>query len=548
MKWKGYNQVVQGWISQVEKYHGKEAEQTLNYAEKIKKFGESAGDDALLGFSYYYIGETYYILNELETFFQYIMQGMEYLQRSGQWRLAAKACNLLGITSNNQGNATFALDYYLSGVSICEKQGLLLERAILEYNIGAIYVSYCEYNRAIHYFESSWNRFQTLDEIEGLASYKSVVSISLASCYMELFDLDRAEHCLSQIKKEGDGKLKDTDELYFLCIQAKYYNILPNVELRDKNIEEIEKRLDSHVPVLEIFDDFYNYCQMLLEIDKLKEFWKILEVLEAAVKPTKLANLQRKLLNLKLEYYKKMGDNSGFLQAAGLYYELSRLKEKGEKIVIGSMLDVRCSLEEARKKQSQVEAENQMLQYQSETDSLTGIANRMRLNREAEEAFERAVCAKRYLAVEMLDVDYFKEYNDNYGHQQGDQCLIAIAQEIRKLTEYGSIFCARYGGDEFVLIYEGYSPERVNSLSQELKENISSLKLEHKFSRVAPVVTISQGICCDIPRREDKVWDFLHSADVMLYQIKRSNRNGISMGLCQREKAAESLQQGQARI
>lgn len=423
------NQLVQEWIAKVEAYRGKEADKTLEFAEKIKSYGEETQDEKLLGLSYYYIAETYYMLNDVENFFQFIMQGMEYLQRSKQWELSAKACNLLGIASNNQGNAPFALDYYLSGTAVCDRHGLFLVKAMIEYNIGTIYINYGEYNRAIHYFESSWEGFQKMPQEDAYYEYKSAVYISLASCYLENSNLEKAEHYLSQIKNEWADKLNDLYELYFLCVEARYYNELSDAEQRDECIKKIEEKMNPNVTVMEIFDDFYDYCQMLLEIDKYKELWYILDILDKAVKTSKLVHLQRKLLNIKVGYYKKTGDSSGYLQAAGLYYELSQIKEKEEKYVTGSMLNVRFSLEEARKKQRQAEAEKEMLQLKSETDSLTGIANRMCLNHWAEEVFQKALRESRYLAVEILDVDYFKEYNDNYGHQQGDQCLIAIAEE-----------------------------------------------------------------------------------------------------------------------
>lgn len=548
MIWSGYNQMVQDWIANVEYYRGKDADQILDYAEKIKQLGESTKDAALLGFSYYYIAETHYMLNDVEKFLEHIMQSLEHLQRSKQWRLMAQAYNLLGIASNNQGNAPFALDYYLVGTSVCEINGLPLEKAIIEYNIGSIYMTYQEYSRAIHYLESSAAGFGAIPENEQIISYRYIIYMSLASCHMALHNMERAGYYLSRVKEESAGALEDMEKMYFLCVQARYYNELPNAQLRDECIQEIWENLTPHLNIIDIFDDIYNYCQMLLDIDKFQELWAVLDMVDSIIRPANLVYLQRRMLNIKLEYYKKTGDNSGFLQAAGLYYELSRMKEREEAYVTGSMLNVRFSLEEAKKRQRQVEAENQKLQQQSETDSLTGIANRMCLNRKAEEIFVQAFNEGSYIGVEILDVDYFKEYNDNYGHQQGDECLKAVASQLKKLTEHGNIFVARYGGDEFTIIYKGYSPEAVQRFAQELKEGITNLAMEHRFSKALPIVTISQGICCDIPKKGNKVWDFLHSADAMLYRVKRNCRNAIAMGSCVRDETGTDTESGEMRI
>ncbi len=529
MDWSGYKQNVQEWIAGVEEHRGKEAEKILDYAERIREYGEKNQDQQLLGYSYYYIAETYYMLNDVETFFEYILQALEYLQHSGQWKLAARACNLLGIASNNQGNSPFALDYYLSGISICEKHNLPQVKAIMEYNIGSIFMSYGEYERAIHYIESGWSSFQKQPETSQYHEYRSVVYVSLGLGYLQLHNMEKAGYYLSQIEKECADSLNEVDRLYLLCIKARYYNELQDTQNRDACIAEIEARLNVHVTVLEVFDDLYNYCQMLLNIDKYKELWKVLDTLEDMLKHAKLVHLKQRLLELKIEYYKKIGDSKSFLQATGLYYELSLMKQKEEKIAVGTMLNTRFSLEEIRKKQQQMEAENQKLQHQSETDSLTGIANRMRMNREAEETFVRALSGKNGLAVEILDVDYFKEYNDNYGHQKGDECLIAIAREMQKMTTYGNIFCARYGGDEFVLIYENYAHDEVRRLAGKLRDNIAKLAITHSFSKVASVVTVSQGIFWGIPQEGDEVWSYFRGADEHLYQVKKGGRNGISM-------------------
>ena len=110
-----------------------------------------------------------------------------------------------------------------------------------------------------------------------------------------------------------------------------------------------------------------------------------------------------------------------------------------------------------------------------------------------------------------------------------------IAKAIRELEKYENVFCARYGGDEFMIIYEGYSQQQVSDMAEELKQNIMQENMEHLYSKALPIVTISQGICWDIPHSKNKVWDFLHSADTMLYRVKEKSRNSILVGRCGEE-------------
>ena len=138
--------------------------------------------------------------------------------------------------------------------------------------------------------------------------------------------------------------------------------------------------------------------------------------------------------------------------------------------------------------------------------------------------FPHAYKCGHNFAIEILDVDYFKEYNDNYGHQEGDRCLIAIADCISEVAGVHGGFCARYGGDEFVVIYENISKEDAKEYVEELRRKVMELTLPHRFSKMLPIVTITQGMYCDVPKEENRVWDFLHVADEILYSVKTDNR------------------------
>lgn len=106
-----------------------------------------------------------------------------------------------------------------------------------------------------------------------------------------------------------------------------------------------------------------------------------------------------------------------------------------------------------------------------------------------------------HLLVEILDIDYFKEYNDNYGHQAGDACIVAIADELRKMQSHDT-FCARYGGDEFIIIYEYKTEDEVFSMADSLRERILDRRIEHVCSKALPVVTTSRESVLTWLRRE----------------------------------------------
>ena len=145
--------------------------------------------------------------------------------------------------------------------------------------------------------------------------------------------------------------------------------------------------------------------------------------------------------------------------------------------------------------------------------------------------FEQAQQKKSAFAIEILDIDSFKQYNDNYGHQAGDECLVRVAQCIRHLEHHRGVSAYRYGGDEFVIIYENYTREQIECFMRKLKDDIAKLQLKHAWSEVCRYVTISQGAWVGIPQSGESAGDYLHAADEVLYGVKKRSRDGFAAGM-----------------
>lgn len=127
----------------------------------------------------------------------------------------------------------------------------------------------------------------------------------------------------------------------------------------------------------------------------------------------------------------------------------------------------------------------------------------------------------------LLNIDYFKQYNDNYGHQKGDRCICLIADQLKRIAQYQGVSVYRYGGDEFVVIYEGLTRERVAEIAEELREHVWAEHVEHVYSKAADIVMISQGICWGYPAEGQAPADYLHAADEKLYEVKEQCRGGM---------------------
>ena len=161
-------------------------------------------------------------------------------------------------------------------------------------------------------------------------------------------------------------------------------------------------------------------------------------------------------------------------------------------------------------------------------DSLTGIFNRRYFDENVENEWKKCVRENAPLSLIMLDIDFFKKYNDYYGHQAGDDCLKKVAQEIRFSLLRPSDIAVRYGGEEFVVILPNTKINGAHRVAERIRRNIINLAIEHEASTVSEVVTLSQGIA-EMTNKDDTVNECLKKADKLLYEAKNDGRNTIKI-------------------
>jgi diguanylate cyclase (GGDEF)-like protein len=169
---------------------------------------------------------------------------------------------------------------------------------------------------------------------------------------------------------------------------------------------------------------------------------------------------------------------------------------------------------------------NLKLEALSLTDVLTGLANRRRLDEVLGSELRRAIRSSQYLAIIMLDVDFFKKYNDYYGHQAGDDCLRKVANALQACCQRAGDLVARYGGEEFVLIVADADIAGTMILAETLRESIEALRLPHCGSEFG-YVTVSIGVAVQQPAQDHTAGLILGSADRAMYRAKLLGRNRV---------------------
>ncbi|MBL3519949.1 GGDEF domain-containing protein [Arcobacter lanthieri] len=161
-------------------------------------------------------------------------------------------------------------------------------------------------------------------------------------------------------------------------------------------------------------------------------------------------------------------------------------------------------------------------------DGLTEIPNRRHFDQVFEKEWEYCLRNNKTLCTILIDIDFFKKYNDFYGHQVGDECLKKVAQTLKNSLNRSHDFVARYGGEEFVVILPDTNFEGAIKIAEILRNSIKELNIPHKNSDVSNFVTISLGLSFVIPNNDITPEILLRRADEALYQSKNTGRDKVS--------------------
>ncbi len=179
-------------------------------------------------------------------------------------------------------------------------------------------------------------------------------------------------------------------------------------------------------------------------------------------------------------------------------------------------------LEESNRK---LQGVNRLLKELATIDSLTGVANRRYFEVFLRREWRISVRSKKSIAILMADIDYFKAYNDVYGHQHGDKCLKMFANALKNSLKRPSDVVARYGGEEFITLLPDTDIQGAELIALRMHYAVNELKIKHSGSKVDSRVTFSMGIACLQPQKGDTAETLIASADKALYQAKDEGRN-----------------------
>lgn len=288
----------------------------------------------------------------------------------------------------------------------------------------------------------------------------------------------------------------DINNLDLTEIQQAYYLRIPNSEQRTIAVVKISYDKKS---IPKLLDD--NTLISIAALLFLPVFITLLVYVFFLMPITKIANQILSMNDLGRFHYLKLTSN---------------------------ILEINTFINTFNSFSAKILAYQEKLKADSNTDGLTKIYNRRYFDDQFEKAWTLSSRNSTPLCIALMDIDYFKKYNDHYGHQKGDEALKAVAQALKSNLRRSSDVLARYGGEEFVIILQAEQSNELKNTLERLVKAIEDLNIEHKFSDIGDKLTISCGACnMDMPAlwMKDHKDAALNIADEALYEAKHKGRN-----------------------
>ncbi|KJK02640.1 diguanylate cyclase [Pseudomonas sp. 21] len=191
--------------------------------------------------------------------------------------------------------------------------------------------------------------------------------------------------------------------------------------------------------------------------------------------------------------------------------------------LVGFMFDIS---ERKRAEEQLIMLQRQLEEY-SYKDGLTGVANRRMFDSVLDTEWGSAQRSGQPLSLVLLDIDYFKQFNDHYGHIQGDDCLRIVGKALAGALHRPRDFIARFGGEEFVLVLPETDSEAARQIAERCRSVLREQRIAHVKSAVSDLLTISLGVGTAVPSSSDRPLDFVAAVDRLLYQAKQAGRDRL---------------------
>lgn len=484
-------------------------------------------DKGLYGLVCYYAA--FYMINNgrLEECLSYLHESIRCIRGTNQEVELCRCYHMSGVVAQAQNNLVLAMEHYERARIYAKQNNRQFIYCLAVGNMANTYSSLGSYDKALGEYRECIKEMKRLGRLDN--NQDNMYCKMLASYGYCLLMTENKEEAMS-VAEELKALIEE--KCYIAAVELTVYVFLAFGAYRNEEEREATEYTRKAVRVLmendNIVADFDNVLKLIQYLIEVKDFEQLKLVLERMEPQAAIARNEGFLLQLllyRLQYCSEDMNREKFLVRAQNFFSLKSKYEYAENNQVLRIMKMRNKLREIEEEQTRLMEENTKLIYQTQHDALSGLYNKRYMNRHMEAIFEEAMRKGLPLGVMFVDIDYFKQMNDRYGHQKGDECIVAIAEAIK--TCMAEDFAARYGGDEFVIITLGRTKAYVEERAQMLVNQIKEKQIPNEDSPDLKIVTVTIGGVHAIPHKPNKMWDFLSAADETLYHQKNEQKGCV---------------------
>lgn len=472
--------------------------------EMSKKVNYPQGEAILL----LKIGFIYTNISQYKKGIDYIIQSLSMLELYNLNYYISTAFIMLGNVFFELAYYENAFDYYNKSLFVSKKYQYSDRISIAYNNIGEIYRILNDYDNALLYYERGLEN-DPVKECKGIAHINMAEINYLKGNYETALEiLPVALRLLTRHRYE----------IHF----CEVYKIYALIYWKLKDYEKSSHYFKEAIDVADKKSVYFNkinililYHEFLIDINGYK---RAAEILLDAYNLATANNIYGKTMQICFcltNLYEKIGDYESALKYYRLYVQQEQAQKKERINQITEGIELRIRTEE--------------IKLQAEIDSLTGIPNRRKFFDYLDKQWEHSKKYSHWISLIMLDIDYFKEFNDNYGHPEGDRCIKKIADILNSLVSKKYLL-SRYGGDEFIAVMPQATAEEAYEFAETMRKAVLDAGIRHQYSESCGFITITLGVVSTIPYDELSMDDFIKKADDALYEAKRKGRNIVVVG------------------
>ena len=447
------------------------------------------------------IGIVYFYNAMYEKSLENFLKALKLVKKSDDYATLSRIYNNMGEVYREAGNAEEALLAYQKALEVSERYQYKMNIAVILENIGQIYFDQHNFEESSAYYQKSYELLIDLNDEASLAEVENKIGKIL---FLQN-EFDKAK----QYQKQALHRLEN--------IGNKYYAIDVLLDLAKFEYE------DNETAFLNLLYQAVDYAEEIQASQQLSKIFNKLSVYYEA----------RGKFELALTNYKKYHHIEQTIESNTMTHKLEVIKVELNKLFAGQELEEIAEINEQleheiskhREMMKKLEQTNHDLSAEVLTDDLTQLANRKGVKKYLTNFLNDNTYTVP-LAVLMIDVDYFKRYNDYHGHIEGDRCLREVAECMKDVLESREGIVGRFGGEEFICILKGVNREGLIEFAEELRTAVMDLSLFYVWEKRQYPVTVSVG---GVFGKFDSTKDMLLSADEELYRAKECGRNQVKV-------------------